>query len=92
MHPYLGAYAHIVALGVSDLSYTHVHAMDSRAMAMNMGSDMHADETAPLPADTIVPATMSIHVNLPRRGSYKVWIQFKGGPNLYVAPFVVTAR
>jgi hypothetical protein len=88
LHPYLGAYAHIVALGVSDLSYTHVHAMDDRSMAMQTGSDM---EASALPADTIVPATWSVHIDLPRRGAYKVWIQFKGGGSVYVAPFVVTA-
>jgi hypothetical protein len=89
LHPYLGAYAHIVALGISDLSYTHEHAMDDRSMAMQMGSDMQP--ASALPADAIVPATWNVHVNLPRRGSYKVWIQFRGGANVYVAPFVVTA-
>jgi hypothetical protein len=86
LHPYLGAFAHIVAIGVADLSYTHIHAMDTHAMAM--GDDM----TASMPSDAIVPATMDVHLNLARRGTYKVWIQFQGGTRVYAAPFVVTAH
>jgi hypothetical protein len=44
-----------------------------------------------LPASAVVPATMPVHVTLPHRGVYKVWVQFIGGPRLYVAPFVVQA-
>ena len=88
LHPYLGAYAHIVAIGTHDLSYTHVHAM---AMS-SMGSGMSMDGAPSLPANASVPATMPVHVTLPRPGVYKVWVQFIGGSNLYVAPFVVSAR
>lgn len=80
LHPYLGAYAHIVAIGTADLSYTHIHAMDMDAMG---GGGM--------PADATVPATMDVHLTLPHAGTYKVWVQFIGGSKLYVAPFVVKA-
>lgn len=88
LHPYLGAFAHIVVIGVSDLSYAHMHAMD--AHNMSMGTDMH-DDASPIPANTIVPATMSVHVDLPKKGTYKVWVEFQGGSKLYAAPFAVTA-
>jgi hypothetical protein len=92
LHIYLGAFAHVVALGVTDLSYTHVHAMDPRSMSMNMDSGGgHHDSGSILPANAIVPATMSVHLKLPRRGTYKVWIEFRGGSTLYAAPFAVTA-
>lgn len=87
LHPYLGAYAHVVAIGTRDLSYTHIHAMAMSGMAS--GASM---ESAPsLPANAAVPATMPIHMTLPRPGIYKVWVQFVGGSRLYVAPFVVSA-
>jgi len=88
LHPYLGAFAHIVAIGVTDLSYTHVHAMDARNMPMGMGADA---EASPVPANTIVPATMSVHLDLAKKETYKVWVEFQGGSKLYAAPFVVTA-
>jgi hypothetical protein len=93
LHPYLGAYAHVVAVGVTDLSYTHLHAMDAaRAMNMDMGNEGGVDQTAALPADTIVPSTMTVHVTLPHRGLFKVWIQFAGGGTVYAIPFVLTAQ
>ena len=88
LHPYLGAFAHIVAIGVTDLSYTHVHAMDARAMPMGTGTE---DEASPVPFNTIVPATMSVHLDLAKKETYKVWVEFQGGSKLYAAPFVVTA-
>jgi hypothetical protein len=81
LHPYLGAYAHIVAIGAADLSYTHIHAMDMDAM-----------DGGGMPADATVPATMDVHLSLPRAGVYKIWVQFIGGSRLYVAPFVISAR
>lgn len=91
LHTYLGAYAHVVAVGVKDLSYTHMHALDSRAMNMDMGSG--GDQgMAGMPPDAIVPSTMTVHVILPRAGSYKVWIQFAGGATVYAIPFILTAQ
>ena len=94
LHPYLGAFAHVVAIGAADLSYTHVHAMAMRSsapmpgMQMQGGMDMGADA---LPASATVPPTMHLSVRLPHTGDYKVWVQFNGGGRLYAAPFVVTA-
>jgi len=87
LHPYLGAYAHIIAIGTADLSYTHIHAMDMDAMMSGqpMGSGPG------LSASAVVPATMDVHVTLPHPGLYKVWVQFIGGSRLYAAPFVVEA-
>ena len=87
LHPYLGAYAHVVAIGTADLSYTHIHAMDMDTMMSTqpMGSG------AGLPASASVPATMPVHVTLPHPGLYKVWVQFIGGSRVYAAPFVLSA-
>ena len=88
LHPYLGAYAHIVAIGASDLSYTHIHAMDMDAMASGGATDSGPG----MPADASVPATMPVHVTLPKAGLYKVWVQFMGGSSLYAAPLVLLAE
>jgi hypothetical protein len=87
LRPYLGAYAHVVAIGVSDLTYLHVHPTMPGAMDMSGGGAMPAS----LPDSAQVPATMTVHLRLPRPGLYKVWIQFKGGAALFAAPFVVLA-
>lgn len=87
LHPYLGAYAHVVVINASDLSYMHAHPMTPGAMAMQ-GSG--AEEPVLGNAAT-VPATMTVHLNFPRSGLYKVWFQFRGGSVLYAAPFVVQA-
>ena len=87
LHPYLGAYAHVVAIGIKDLSYTHIHAMDMTAM----GSGGSMDGSAGMAPNATVPATMDVHVTLPRPGLYKVWVQFVGGSQLYAAPLVISA-
>ena len=88
LHPYLGAYAHIVAIGIKDLSYTHIHAMDMSAMT----SSGSKDGSAGMAAAATVPATMHVDATLPRPGLYKVWVQFMGGAQLYAAPFVISAK
>ena len=87
LHPYLGAYAHIVAIGTSDLSYTHIHAMDMDAMM----SGQSAGSGPGLAASAAVPATMPVHIVLSHPGLYKVWVEFIGGSRVYAAPFVVSA-
>jgi hypothetical protein len=87
LHPYLGAYAHVVAIGISDLTYLHVHPTMPGAMDMSGGGAMSGS----LPDSAVVPATMTVHLRLPQPGLYKIWIQFKGGSALYVASFVVLA-
>ncbi|HET9341325.1 MAG TPA: hypothetical protein VFO25_00250 [Candidatus Eremiobacteraceae bacterium] len=88
LHPYLGAYAHIVAIGAADLSYTHIHAMDMDSMM----SGAHVASGSGLPASAAVPATMPVHIVLPHPGLYKVWVEFTGGSRVYAAPFVLSAR
>jgi hypothetical protein len=52
---------------------------------MPMGAMPVLSETATSSPD------MQLHLTLRERGIYKMWIQFRGGDALYVAPFVVTA-
>jgi hypothetical protein len=33
-----------------------------------------------------------LHATLRKPGEYKLWLQFRGGDALYVAPFVVIGR
>jgi len=91
LHPYLGALAHAVFLDARDLTYVHVHpevlgapGMDSMPgmPGMDMPALSDSDRSAP---------DMSLHVRVREAGTYKLWLQFRGGSSLYVAPFVVTA-
>jgi hypothetical protein len=99
LHPYLGALAHAVLLDTKDLSYVHVHpmplaaeragsmaGMDMSSMSGMGGMDMTLPDSA-----TSSPA-MELHLHLREAGAYKLWLQFRGGASLYVAPFAVTAR
>jgi len=89
LHPYLGASAHAVFLNARDLSYVHVHPMamgDMAAMSppINIAPD--------LPENSISSPDMMLHISIKEPGIYKMWLQFRGGGQLYVAPFVLTAQ
>ena len=90
LHPYLGANAHAVFLNGKDLSYVHVHPMamgDMTAMS-NGPMKMPAD----LPENSISSPDLMLHISIKEPGIYKMWLQFRGGNQLYVAPFVITAQ
>lgn len=86
LHPYLGVPAHAVFLNSGDLSYVHVHPM---AMDQMMG-DM-SKEPPPMPENGPSPSAMMLHLALREPGSYKMWLQFRGGGQLYVATFTINA-
>jgi hypothetical protein len=107
LHPYLGALAHAVFLNARDLTYVHVHpmrfdaangmgAMPGMKMDAMPGMKMDAmpgmDEAAPLAPGAISSPDMLLHVAVREPGKYKLWLQFRGGEALRVAPFVLTAR
>jgi hypothetical protein len=94
LHPYLGAPAHAVFLNARDLTYVHVHPVPegSSTASMDMkGMDMSAMDID-LPDTASVPATMVLHVAVKEPGLYKMWLQFRGGSQLYIAPFVLRAE
>ena len=45
-----------------------------------------------LPDSASIPATMVLHVSVSEPGLYKMWLQFRGGNQLYIAPFVLRAE
>jgi len=93
LHPYLGALAHAVFVDTSDLTYVHVHpeAPGTSMAAMDMsGGAMQMPMPALADSDTSSP-NMELHVSVRERGVYKLWLQFRGGVLLHVAPFVITA-
>jgi hypothetical protein len=83
LHPYLGALAHAVFLNSSDLSYAHAHPVP-------LGAGAGVSPAVQLPSSATSSPNMALHVSLREPGIYKLWLQFKGGDQLYVAPFVVT--
>jgi hypothetical protein len=99
LHPYLGALAHVVVIGARDLSYVHVHPMPLGAGSDSMGgmggmsgmnmSDMPMDAMPVLSETATSSPDMQLQLTLRDPGTYKMWIQFRGGAALYVAPFVV---
>jgi hypothetical protein len=60
---------------------------------MDMGGGAMTRSKSPANPDTalIGPDSM-LHVTLREPGEYKLWLQFRGGDALYVAPFVVIGR
>jgi hypothetical protein len=84
LHPYLGSPAHAVFLNAQDLSYVHAH-----PMAMGEMMDMSMNPP-PMPENGPSPSEMMLHLALREPGLYKLWLQFRGGTQLYVAEFTVT--
>jgi hypothetical protein len=95
LHPYLGVPAHAVFLNSQDLSYVHVHPMPVSAGAVNM-MGMSPSEmrkmTVEMPDSSSSPPNMMLHVSVREPGTYKLWLQFRGGDQLYIAPFIMTAN
>jgi hypothetical protein len=91
LHPYLGASAHAVFLNSKDLSYVHVHPMSMQGMDMAIGG-MNMKSGPELPENSISSPDMMLHISVKEPGTYKMWLQFRGGSQLYVAPFVLTAQ
>jgi hypothetical protein len=98
LHPYLGAPAHAVFLNALDLSYVHVHpvpltAANAADMAHMDMSHMNMSSHAPTAsAASIASPDMRLLVDLHERGAYRMWLQFRGGTVLYVAPFTIEAK
>jgi hypothetical protein len=95
LHPYLGSPAHAVFLNSQDLSYVHVHPTPMGAGTMDMmgmsPSEMR-NMTAAMPDSASSPPNMVLHVSVKEPGTYKMWLQFRGSDQLYIAPFVLTAN
>jgi hypothetical protein len=95
LHPYLGVPAHAVFLNSADLSYVHVHPMPMSAGSVNM-MGMSPSEmrkmTVEMPDASNSPPDMMLHVSVREPGTYKLWLQFRGGDQLYIAPFVLNAN
>ncbi len=92
LHPYLGAAAHAVFLNAKDLSYVHVHPMAMGEPMAPMSTSRPMKMGADLPDNAISPPDMMLHISIKEPGTYKMWLQFRGGSQLYVAPFVLTAQ
>jgi hypothetical protein len=62
---------------------------------MNMGK-MTAGQmqkmTPDMPDSASSPPDMMLYVSVKEQGIYKLWLQFRGGTQLYVAPFVLMAN
>ena len=95
LHPYLGAAAHAVFINTATLAYVHVHPMTADQMdEMSEMSGMHGmsmghEELAP---NETVPGRMYLMVPALKPGLYKLWLQFRGGSQLYVAPFTLAVQ
>jgi hypothetical protein len=55
-------------------------------------SGMSGMDMKPLPDSATSSPNMQLHLMLREPGTYKLWLQFRGGSDLYVAPFVMTVR
>jgi len=95
LHPYLGAAAHAVFINTASLAYVHVHPMTAdqfekmQDMAGMHGMSMEHSELAP---NEKVTGRMYLMVPALKPGLYKLWLQFQGGSQLYVAPFTIAVQ
>jgi hypothetical protein len=82
---YLGAPAHCVFINTSTLAYVHVHPMVRNGNTNAKGPiQMNMTGVGPL---------MRLSVPALPAGTYKLWIQFRGGSyKVYTVPFTIAAR
>ena len=95
LHPYLGAPAHAVFLNSLDLSYVHVHPTPvgvSMPSMVGMSPSEMRKMSVDMPDTASSPPNMMLHVSVKEPGTYKMWLQFRGGDQLYIAPFVLIAN
>ena len=88
LRPYLGAAAHVVLLNTSTLVYAHVHPMLAGAThSMKAMSEMEMANEKPEAGPR-----MMMHLDALPAGTYKMWLQFQGGPTVYTVPLTLVAR
>lgn len=95
LHPYLGVPAHAVFLNSQDLMYVHAHPMPLMTGppdAMNMPAMDVSKMTLDMPDSASSPPHIVLHVSVKEPGTYKLWLQFRSGNQLYIAPFVLVAN
>ncbi len=91
LHPYLGVPAHSVFLNARDLTYVHVHPTAAgQMMDMTMSGGMAMADPPPLPENGPSPSSLQLHLALREPGTYRMWLQFRGGAQLCVAEFTIT--
>ena len=91
LHPYLGVPAHAVFLDAQDLSYVHVHpTAKGETMNMGMNGSMAMADPPPMPENGPSPNALQLHLALRQPGTYKMWLQFRGGSQLCIAEFTLT--
>jgi Cu+-exporting ATPase len=81
---YLGAPAHCVFINTATLEYVHVHPSVRNTTSSNGSNQMNMTGAGP---------RMRLSVPALPAGTYKLWIQFRGGAyKLYTVPFTIAVR
>jgi hypothetical protein len=88
MQTYLGAAAHAVFLNARDLTYVHVHPLPT---GKDDGMTMDGMSMGAMSMPAVASPDMTLHVDVREPGTYALWLQFRAGGALHVAPFVLTA-
>jgi hypothetical protein len=91
--PYLGVAAHAVFISVSDLSYTHVHAQVQGTQAQGtpaMGGMPGMNGAPPLTGR--VPPDLVLHIEPPKPGVYRLWLQFMAAGQVRTVAFTVNVQ
>lgn len=92
--PFLGVAVHAVLISVSGLAYTHVHAQVPGAGNAGMGGSMAGMPGmggAP-PLTGRVPPDLALHIEPPKPGTYRLWLQFMAGGQVRTVAFTVAAQ
>ncbi len=92
--PYLGAAAHAVFINTSTLQYVHLHPT-LKGQKMNTGQVMTAGQAIDqMESNSKAGPFMQMQLPALPAGTYKLWLQFKGGAdqNTYTAPFTLVAQ
>ena len=88
--PFLGVAAHAVLISASDLSYVHVHAQVPGTGMGGMAGMPSMDGAPPLTGP--VPPNLTLHIEPPEPGTYRLWLQFMASGQVRTAAFTVLVR
>ena len=93
--PYLGVAAHAVLISASDHSYIHVHAQAPGTGTGDMAGMPGMNGAPPLTASSPtghVPPDLALHVEPPKPGPYRLWLQFMAGGQVRTVAFTIVVQ
>jgi hypothetical protein len=84
LEPYLGAWAHVLAVDQNNTALVHIHPMDSTSSgAVHVHTSVDGQSS---------PNAVHVMTSFPHVGLYKLWFQFQRNGEVITVPFVIKVK